>query len=167
MKTHIRDQAPGSREARSSGKQARRRAREDLGQTTIEFIIAAPVLLTILIGVMKFGIAFNNYEALTFGANAGAQALSISAGPTGDPCKTASTAVEQAAPLLKTSSLSFSYVLNGTSITGSTSCSSDQGDLVASEPATITVTYPCDLKILGVNFVPGCTLTAQSTMLVQ
>jgi hypothetical protein len=39
--------------------------------------------------------------------------------------------------------------------------------LNAADPATLSATYPCDLTVLGINFAPGCRLSATATESVQ
>jgi Flp pilus assembly protein TadG len=142
------------------------------GQSLIESALIFPILLLIVTGVTAFGLAFNNYIALTNAVGVGARQLAISRGQTLDPCSTASTAIAAAAPLLNSSSLTYSYSFNGNSQSG-TSCSSTStstgaaGELVQGKGATVTVTYPCTLVVYKLNIVPGCTLTAQITELVQ
>lgn len=140
------------------------------GQSAVEFAIVAPILLTLLVAIEVFGIAFNNYLALTFATNTGTQTLAISRGQTTDPCKTTSQAVYSAAPQLTQSNLKFSIVLGSTTVASSAAsptCSGDQEYLVQSQNAQVTVTYPCNLNIMGYNPVPNCALTAQTTMLIQ
>lgn len=140
------------------------------GQSTVEFAIVAPILLTLLVAIGVFGIAFNNYLSLTFATDAGSQLLAISRGQTTDPCQTASQAVYSAAPQLTQSNLKFSIVLGSTTVAtnaASPTCSGSQQYLVQSQNAEVTVTYPCNLNILGFNPVPSCALTAQTTMLIQ
>ena len=159
-----------SRKPRHSGKQAREHTRPESGQSAIEFAIVVPLLLTLVVGVGVIGLAVNNYLALTYATNSGAQLLSISRGQTTDPCQTASQAVFSAAPQLTQSSLKFSIVLGGSTVTTNSanpSCSGSQQYLVQSAKAAVTVTYPCNLDIIGVNPVPNCTLTAQTTTFVQ
>ncbi len=156
--------APGVRvEARSSAKQARGRARDERGQASLEFALALPLLLTLLIAMVVFGIAFNNELTLTFATDAGAQLLSISRGAS-DPCGVASQAIYSAAPYLKPASLKFTIVLSGTSYT-SASCSG--APLVATQTAKVTTTYPCNLAIFGFNPAPNCTLSAQTAVFIQ
>lgn len=157
-------------ESRSGDKQAGSRARDERGQAYLEFILAAPLLLALLTAVFAFGVAFDHYLALRFATNTGAQLLSISRGQTTDPCKTASQAVYSAAPQLAQSNLKFSIVLDGTSVTSNSanpSCSGSQEYLVQSQAAQVTVTYPCNLAIFGLNPVTNCALTAQSTVFIQ
>ena len=56
--------------------------RED-GQSLIEFVLVAPILLILVIGMMEFGLALNQYLSLTDAAQAGARALALQAGQTG------------------------------------------------------------------------------------
>lgn len=161
--------SPGVRvEARSSGKQAR--ARDEQGQALLEFAFVLPVLLTLLLGVIVFGLALQNYLSLTNATNLSAQLLSMSRGQTLDPCQTTSQAVYAAAPNLIQANLKFTIVLNGTTVTNNQkapSCSGGQQYLVASQNAQVTVTYPCNLNFFLFNPAPGCTLTAQTTEIVQ
>jgi Flp pilus assembly protein TadG len=136
------------------------------GQSTVEFAIGLPLLLTLLIGSVEFGVAFNKDLELTYATDSAAQLLSISRGQTTDPCQTTSQAVYSAAPYLSQSSLAFTIVLDGHSYT-SASCSGGQQYLLQSQSAEVTVSYPCNLQLFGINPVPNCALTAQTTVLVQ
>jgi len=133
------------------------------GQSVLEFALGLPLLLTLITGLVMFGIAFNNELTLTYAADAAAQLLSISRGQTTDPCQTTANAVYSSAPYLNQSDLAFTIVLGGHSYAGA-SCSGAQ--LVESETAQVTVTYPCSLGIFGFS-VANFSLTAQTTALVQ
>jgi hypothetical protein len=139
-----------------------------LAQRNLSFHLA----LLVVTGILTFGLAFNNYVMLTEATSVGARALAISRGQTTDPCATASSAVYAAAPLLASSKLSFTFVLNGTTYTGA-SCSSGSsttgaaGNLVQGNNAVLTVNYPCSLGVYGANYAPNCSLQAQMTELVQ
>jgi len=155
----------------SSGNPTLGRARGEQGQALIEFALILPLLLTLVLGGVTFGIALNNYLTLTNATAMGAQALSISRGQTTDPCTTASGAVYGGAPNLTPANLKFTIVLNGKTVAGpnqaAPSCSGDQTDLVESQPAQVTVTYPCNLNFFGYKPAPGCTLTAKVTEAIQ
>jgi len=145
-------------------------ARYTRGQAYLEFAIVAPLLLTLIFGILVFGIAFDHYEALTFATNSGAQLLSISRGQTTDPCQTTSQAVYSAAPQLKQSNLKFSIVLGGNTVVSNSAnptCSGSQQYLVESQNAQVTVSYPCNLAIFGMNPAPNCNLAAQTTVAIQ
>jgi Flp pilus assembly protein TadG len=154
------------------GKRAWVRARDEDGQTLVEFAFVMPLLLTLVFGIIVFGIALNNYLVLTNATNISAQVLSISRGQTTDPCNTAVQAFYSAVPNLNKANLTFSFVLNGSSYSG-TSCSSSStttgaaGNLVAGQNAQLTVTYPCNLNFFGYTPASGCTLTAQVSEVVQ
>lgn len=157
-------------ETRSANGEAQRLAGREKGQAAVEFAIVVPILLTLLVAIEVFGIAFNNYLALTFATNNATQTLAISRGQTTDPCQTASQAVYSAAPQLTQSNLKFSILLGTTQVTSGSanpSCSGSQQYLVQAQNAKVTVTYPCNLNILGFDPAPNCALTAQTTMLIQ
>jgi Flp pilus assembly protein TadG len=145
---------------------------DDEGQSLVEFALCLPILLLIITGICTFGIAFNNFITLTNSVSSGARLLAIYRGQTTDPCNTASSAVLAGSPYLNPTNLSFTVVLNGTTYTG-TSCSSSStttgaaGNLLQGTAATLTVTYPCNLKVYGMSLAPNCTLRAQSTEYVQ
>jgi Flp pilus assembly protein TadG len=138
----------------------------------VEMALVLPVLLLVVTGILTFGLAFNNYVMLTEATSVGARALAISRGQTTDPCATASSAVYAAAPLLASSKLSFTFVLNGTTYTGA-SCSSGSsttgaaGNLKQGAYASVTVTYPCSLAVYGTDYAPNCSLQSQISELVQ
>src|SRR5215470_3158943 len=140
----------------------------DNGQSVVEFAVCLPLLLLILTGISTFGIALNNYLMLTDAVSIGARQLAISRGQT-DPCSIVAANVKNAAPYLKPSNLTFNVVLNGSSYSG-TSCgtsTSAPGKMIEGASAQVVVTYPCNIAVYGVNLAPSCTLTAQTTELVQ
>lgn len=149
-----------------------RLAINECGQAMVEMALILPILLLVVTGILTFGLAFNNYVLLTEATSIGARTLAISRGATTDPCATASSAIIAAAPLLSSASLSFTFVLNGTTYTGA-SCSSGSSttgaaaNLVQGANVVVTVTYPCSLAVYGANYAPHCSLQAQMTELVQ
>jgi Flp pilus assembly protein TadG len=98
----------------------------DEGNAIIEFALILPVMLLLTTGIMVFGIAMNNYLQLNNAVSVGARTLAISAQLTLDPCATASSAITSAVPNLSPSRFTFSYVMNGTTYTGTT-CASGVG----------------------------------------
>jgi Flp pilus assembly protein TadG len=145
-------------------------ARDERGQALLEFALVLPLLLALLLGIVMFGIVFNQYLTLTNATTIGAQLLSVSRGQTTDPCQTTSQAVYAAAPSLNQADLKFTIVLNGTSVANNVavpSCGAGGQYLVASTNAQVTVTYPCNLKFFGFNPPSSCILTAQTTEIVQ
>ena len=149
---------------------ARRRRRREEGQTLVEFALVLPVLLLLLVGILKFGMLFNNYLTLTDVARAGARQLSLGRGSGTNPCTLAEQqAVTSDGSLnlaVGSSSFSESFPASNANVEtcGNSATSWAQGDRV-----TFTATYPCDLKIMGVNFWPGasCTLSASATEAIE
>jgi Flp pilus assembly protein TadG len=144
----------------------------DDGGSLVEFALVLPVLLLLVTGMFSFGIAINNYLTLTNAVGIGARFLAVDRGLSLDPCAATVAAVEGTVFGLNPASLSFTFVINGTTYPGlsciSTSLTSGApGNMVQGTPAQVTVTYPCSLGVYGTNYVPGCTLTAQTTELIQ
>jgi Flp pilus assembly protein TadG len=160
-------------------------ARGERGQALLEFGFLLPILMGVLLGMIVFGIALNNYLELTNGTTAGAQAISVSRGQTTDPCMTVATPFYAAAPNLTQTNLSFTITTStgpggsGTSQTlwgsgASPSCpaasttSPPASYLVQGGTVTVKVTYPCNLTVFHINYAPsGCTLTGQSAEAIQ
>jgi Flp pilus assembly protein TadG len=178
--------SPGVRvDAQRKDKRASARARDEQGQALLEFAFVLPLLVTLMLGMIVFGIALNNYMELTNAATAGAQALSISRGQTLNPCTTVTGPFYAAAPNLTQANVLFTITItpppggSGSSYTlvskvATPSCgaasttSPPASDLLQGDTATVTVTYPCNLKVFGVNFAPNpCNLTAQTAESIQ
>lgn len=141
---------------------------DETGGSLVEFAICVPILLMLVTGMMSFGIAINNYMTLNNAVEVGARQLAISRGQVTDPCSTISSTISSASPLLKSSSLGFTFNLNNNtaSYTGTT-CTAGAAQLVQGTSAQVQITYPCTLSLYGKNLLPGCTLQAQTTELVQ
>src|SRR5271166_5137763 len=103
-----------------------KRARGERGQAAIEFTLVLPVLLTIFLGTMVFGLMLNNYLELTYATASVAQQLAVSRGiTTPNPCTTGVTnGFLAAAPLLNQARITPTVVV-GTPSSGTcpgTSC---------------------------------------------
>jgi Flp pilus assembly protein TadG len=176
----------GSRaQVRGNDRGGGERDRSERGQALLEFGFLLPILMAVLLGMIVFGIALNNYLELTNGTTAGAQAISISRGQTLDPCGTVAAPFYAAAPNLTQANLSFTITTStgpggsGTSQTiwpsgASPSCpassttSPPASYLVQGGTVTVTVTYPCNLVVFHINYAPStCTLTGQSAEAIQ
>ena len=153
------------------------------GQALVEFALVASMLLVVITGILIFGIFELQLMSLTEGVNSAGRVLAVSAGLTLDPCAAAAQAVQNAAPLLSPSNLSYQIVLNPTPASGSTtaqtysgaSCSSTStttgapGYLVSGGSVTVTAyAKKCSLAIFGKNFLPGgCQIYQTITEIVQ
>lgn len=112
--------------------------RNERGQTLVEFALVLPILSLLLLGVIQFGVAFNNYITLTDAVRAGARK-----GAVGRHLQNPQAAVDQsvrnAATDLKSSDLQISINSSWT-----------QGSDV-----TVTATYPYNINLLGVVVKSG------------
>jgi Flp pilus assembly protein TadG len=163
-------------------------ARDERGQALLEFALVLVVLVLILLGIITFGIAFNNQITLTNAVNNAAQALMSSKGAVNsDPCAAANTALAQAASSLNnvniygSNPLSFSisaYTNTSTpnttgpynvvfSTTGGPTCPTEAANLTTGQEVVVTATYGCKLQFMGINFAPNCVLSAQAAEAVQ
>jgi Flp pilus assembly protein TadG len=124
----------------SSGGSQRRRAREERGQSAVEFALVLPVLALVVFGCLKLGMAFFTYEQVASAANAGARAAAVNHGA--DPTSAARAAARSLAPTasLTDSQIAVTYV----------STASPPG-AAWSYPCTVTVTvtYPLTFSFLG------------------
>jgi Flp pilus assembly protein TadG len=142
------------------------------GSALVEFAVVLPILLVLITGMFSFGIAINNFLTLTDATSIGARFLATDRGLNLDPCAASVAIVQGTAFGLTPASLSFTFVINGTTYTG-VSCNSSSlttgaaGNMMQGTSAQVTVTYPCVLGVYGKNYVPGCTLSAQTTEIIQ
>jgi len=133
------------------------------GASAIEFALVAPVFLAMSIGMLKFGVAISQYMIVTNAAAAGATTFALSRG-TNTPYGTTTTAITSAAPSLTVASITKTLRVSGTACTDDTTCKTA---LVAGATATVTVSYPCDLTVMGHDFKSNCTVSATSAQMVQ
>lgn len=140
-------------------------ARDRTGIAAVEFALVAPVLMLVLFGIIQFGLTLNNYLVLTDAVQAGARQFSISRA-SATPWTTATTAVTSAAPNLTAANITITLRVNGTACASDAACQTALS-AAAGGASSVTATYPCNLAIMGVNYAPGCTLTSQTTNLVE
>lgn len=154
--------APASGAARRLSKGFLRR---EEGGPLVEFALVLPMMMIVVTGIFFLGIALALYLQLTNATQVGAQLLSVSRGQTTDPCASVSAAVEAAAPNLKTSNLTFDYVLDGQAYSGTT-CTAGAAYLVQGTSASLKVTYPVNIGIYGMGW-GSIPLKSQTTELMQ
>ena len=149
------------------------------GQSLFEFALVLPLVMLVLLGMIIFGIALNNYLELTNGTTAGAQALSIVRGQAVDPCAAVTAPFYAAAYNLTQANVKFTITVSSpppgatvlytlASSQANPTCAAATADLIQGDTATVTTTYPCNLKFFGFNFgPPTCVLTAQTAESIQ
>ena len=138
--------------------------RDTCGAAAIELAVTLPVFLALAIGTLKFGVAMSQYLTLNNAAAQGAMAFALSRG-TSNPYDATTTAITNASPNLVSANVTKTLSVNGTACTSDgTAC---QNALVAGGTASVTVSYPCDLSVLGVNFKSNCSLSSTAAQMVQ
>ena len=147
------------------------------GQALVEFAMVLPVLMLIVLGIIKGGLLYNNYLQLTDAVRSGARQLAIERGQT-SPCGDAANEVIGSASGLNSSNIAMTMTENPEATGDPTNATytttgppSGTGTcpftLVSGSAATLTATYPCDFTILGISFVPSCSLSASATERVE
>lgn len=112
--------------------------RGEKGQTLVEFVLVAPVLLLILFGIVQFGVAFKNSVVVTDAVRAGARKAAVSS-TASNPTATVQQAVVAAAGDLDTSKLQ--VVVTSTWRAG--------------DSVTVSASYPYQIDILGIVVASG------------
>ena len=107
--------------------------RED-GQAITEFALILPVLVALLLGIIQFGIVFNNYLTITDAARAGARKAAVSRF-IGDNGSSAKTVAQNSAQQLDQTALKVTVSSTNWNVPGS--------------DVDVTVTYPYSINILG------------------
>jgi Flp pilus assembly protein TadG len=107
--------------------------RED-GQAITEFALILPVLVALLLGIIQFGIVFNNYLTITDAARAGARKAAVSRF-LGDNGAAAKTTAQNSAQQLNQADLKVLVTSTNWDVPGS--------------DVNVTVTYPYSINILG------------------
>ena len=118
------------------------------GQTMTEFALVMPILLFLLLGIIQFGIVFNNYLDLTDATRAGARKAAVSRqtlDPSG-PAGVATQAVINSAGDL---------TLTSTNVTVQTNGSDGVNAWGAGDDVTVTASYPYKIDLFGFVFASG------------
>lgn len=148
------------------------------GAVIVEFALLMPVLLLILVGVIVFGLALNQYIMLWNGVGVAAGQFAISGAASSKPATNALTAIVTSAPTLTQANITVTLTVgtnpacfgpaaaNSSPTAGDTACSGQLG-ANAGNPAVVLATYPCTLTVMQYNYWPNCKLSAQVTELVQ
>lgn len=140
-------------------------AKNTQGSALVETAICLPVVLFLMTGIFSFSVALHQKLTLTEAVSNGGRVLGSERGDT-DPCSKATSAIYAAAPTLSQSNMTISYTLNGVAVgSGVTSCSGTQ-NMVAGQPAMVTVTYPVSISVYSQSF-GTFPLTTQITEIIQ
>lgn len=145
-----------------------RRLSSDAGSALIETAMVSPLLLMMVFGVIQFGVVMHTNIGLNDAVRVGSRSLAMMRGTT-DPCTTAATKLRSAATGMNLSNLMLTITVNGTAYGPANipACSGAGTAMVSGADATVRATYPCNAVIYGVNYIPNCTLSAQTTVRVE
>jgi Flp pilus assembly protein TadG len=110
-----------------------RNIKSERGQTFTEFALVLPMLIVLMLGIVQFGVAFNNYVTLTDAVRAGARKAAVSRNSS-DPAGACRAAVLAAAGSLDTTELSSNL-----------SCTSSWAP---GSEVTVHADYPYNIKLL-------------------
>lgn len=156
-----------------------RSAFENEGQALVETALVLPVILTIVMGILIFGIFTMQIMSLTQGVSSAGLLLAVSSGQTTDPCALAATSLQKAAPILNSTNLSYTVSLTpegstthtytGSSCSSTSTTSGAAGYLTSGGTVQVTASYSnCSLQFYGKNFLPnGCSITSTITETIQ
>src|SRR5437867_1185326 len=122
------------------------RSRGERGQTTVEFVLAAPFILAVLYAIVQFGIVYFNYLHVADAVRAGARQAVV----THDVTAAKAAAVASATGL-------------GSFTTANVNVS---GPLTPGSDVTVSATYPYSINLLGVVVKSG-NLTSSTTERVE
>jgi Flp pilus assembly protein TadG len=142
-----------------------RAIKQENGAAAVEFAMLAPVLMSILFGIVTFGLVLNNWVELTNSTRASARQFAISRSST-TPYTNAKNAIGSSAPDLTSSNVTMTFKVNGTACATDSACQTALST-AAGGTASVTASYPCNLTVMGINYMPSCTLTAQTSELVE
>jgi hypothetical protein len=125
-------------------------AREERGQSLVEFALVLPVLVILFFAILQLGLALNNYLTLTDAVRVGARKAAVSR-LEGDTCGPAQRAVIDNRGGLDPAALDVP-------------CPSSSW--VPGDPVTVTATYPVRIEVFGVVFKSG-RMTSSATERVE
>lgn len=142
--------------------------RDESGSALIEVAVASPVLLMLVFGILQFGVVMNANVTLNDAVRVASRNLALSRG-TPDPCSTTATKLRNAALDFTPANIGITITVNGSSFGPSSapSCAGQGTTMTAGADAVVQATYPCSAVVYGVDYMPGCTLRARTTVRIE
>jgi len=119
------------------------------GQALVEFTIILPILLLLLLGILQFGVVFNNYITLTDAVRAGARQAAVG--------RSIPDPVGGAVSRVRASAVGLDQAKLGVTVTSVWTQGAD---------VTVIATYPYNINLLGMVVKTG-NLTSKSTERVE
>jgi Flp pilus assembly protein TadG len=127
-----------------------RRIRQEDGQGMVEFAMVLPILMAVMLGIVQFGIIFNNYETLTDASRVAGRRAATSRF-VGDNGASAVTAAKNAASNLN---LTNAQIDISSCAPGTYPCTTQDWTTPGNE-VTVKLTYPYSIKILDWSVKSG------------
>lgn len=115
----------------------------------VEFALVLPLLAVLLLGIVQFGIAFNNYLTLTDAVRAGARQAAVSR-YLSDPEGAVDAKLRAAGSGLQNATDTSRLVVSITGVDSTTPPTWDPGSDVK-----VKATYPYDISLLGLVVASG------------
>ncbi|MFL5952916.1 MAG: TadE family protein [Gaiellaceae bacterium] len=119
--------------------------RKEDGQAMVELAFVLPILVAVMLGIVQFGIVFNNYVTMTDAARAGARKAAVSRFLHDDGAAAKALVYADATSL------------NRDTLDVNVAASPDW--TTAGGEVTVTASYPYSIDILGIVVVKDGTLT--------
>jgi len=138
------------------------------GSVVIEMAVAAPLLLVLVFGLLQFAVIMHTNIIVNDAVRVGSRSLAMTRG-NADPCTAAANEIRTAAMGLTASSLSVTITVNNRAYGPAAipSCAGAGATMAAGADATARATYPCSAVVYGVDYIPSCSLSAQTTTRVE
>lgn len=133
------------------------------GATAVEFALILPVLALLLFAIITFGTTLYNYEVLAGATGVGARQFAVSRG-SDTPVTNTKAIIYASAPGIDSTKLALSFAVAGATCNTDAACAAALQNGV---PATLSASYPCNLTVMGIDFAPGCMLSATTTARVE
>jgi Flp pilus assembly protein TadG len=139
-------------------------ARDRAAATAVEFALVAPVLLVLMMGMAQFGITMNSYVMLTEAAADGARYFALARGTATPYASTVAQVTATTSGL--TGTVTVTTFINNVACSTNSTCQTALAANVGG-PAKVTATYPCNLTVMGINYLPSCTLSSSTTQIIE
>jgi Flp pilus assembly protein TadG len=127
-----------------------RRIRQEDGQGMVEFAMVLPILMAVMLGIVQFGIIFNNYETLTDASRVAARRAATTRF-LGDNGASARQAAKNAASNLN---LTDAQIDISSCAPGTYPCTTQDWKTTGNE-VTVKLTFPYSIKILDWSVKSG------------
>jgi Flp pilus assembly protein TadG len=127
-----------------------RRIRQEDGQGMVEFAMVLPILMAVMLGIVQFGIIFNNYETLTDASRVAARRAATTRF-LGDNGASARQAAKNAASNLN---LTDAQIDISSCAPGTYPCTTQDWTTTGNE-VTVKLTFPYSIKILDWSVKSG------------